>query len=399
MIKTLRLHNFKTYLNASVDFSPVHLIIGRNNSGKTNLCAALRFLNGVATMDFANLINSITGGLHELTNWALDSDRFEIECICETEFQSAPIEYTYRLLARIQASSRHVHEGQLSFVVEAEELRANGDGLRDVSLLNSDGERAQVLNEEAYQRGEVEHTASTRAPNDATMLHKLYELETNQRAIRFRQYLQNISYFTLSTFAIRFHWREGLGAQSLSLSGHSLASALFHLKNWDERRYRRVIEFVQAQAEPDLEAINFVATPDQVPVPFVALRSRPRASWSALSDGTLYVLALGYIIEIASALADAGQPGTMIIEEPENGIYPGQLRRVFERVEDRAPRTQFIFTSHSPYFINLFDGSRNCVTLLTRNKERTEISTPPPPDLNDPERELLAEEYSMELLG
>ena len=87
----------------------------------------------------------------------------------------------------------------------------------------------------------------------------------------------------------------------------------------------------------------------------------------------------------------------IMIEEPENGIYPGRLRAFFDAIEDRAPEGQFVFTSHSPYFINLFDAYRESVTLLRRNRERTEIVKVPPAD-DDPDRPLLAEQYSLELL-
>ncbi|MCH8168145.1 MAG: hypothetical protein IIC03_09485 [Proteobacteria bacterium] len=60
---------------------------------------------------------------------------------------------------------------------------------------------------------------------------------------------------------------------------------------------------------------------------------------------------------------------------------------------------QFLMTSHSPYFVNFFDGSRDSVTLLRREEERSTIVPIPPADDDDPDRELLAEQYSMELFG
>ena len=68
-------------------------------------------------------------------------------------------------------------------------------------------------------------------------------------------------------------------------------------------------------------------------------------------------------------------------------------------LEDRAPMAQFFMTSHSPYFVNLFDGARDSVTLLRREEERSTIVSIPPADDDDPDRELLAEQYSMELFG
>ncbi len=395
MLKTLRLHNFRTYLNAEMTFTDRHLLIGRNNSGKTNLCAALQLLRMTASNDLAALAQMAPGGIPEMTNWAFDSNTVELSCVCDVPFEGTPHQYTYDLRLRIETSSAPSQQGQPTLRVSHEYLVVKGPGFNDVALLESDGHEAHMLHEGSDER----YTAKTLAPSDATMLSKLYELETNRRAIAFRRYMSSWLYFALSPDAIRYGWRRspsGLGA--LSPRGDDLAAVLFRLKSMDEQRYRRVIEHVRL-IEPDLEYINFVPTPDQVPIPFVALRNNPRASWHGLSDGTLRCLALAVITEEAGAGSVLGKPEAsplVIIEEPENGIYPGQLRAFFDLLEERTGRAQFLFTSHSPYFINFFDAVRDSVTYLRRSGERTQVVPAPPPE-DDPERPLLAEQYSMEL--
>ncbi len=111
-------------------------------------------------------------------------------------------------------------------------------------------------------------------------------------------------------------------------------------------------------------------------------------------------MALALIAESVGGVSDVAGPNVsplVTIEEPENGIYPGQLRAFFDLFEEHAPSGQFIFTSHSPYFIDFFDGCRDSVTLLRRANERTEIVRVPPADDQDPDRPMLADQYSMEL--
>src|SRR5260370_11357173 len=131
--------------------------------------------------------------------------------------------------------------------------------------------------------------------------------------------------------------------------------------------------------EPSLEAINFIPAPGQQPVPFVALTNQPRASWQGLSDGTLRAMGLALIIETAAACSPPTNavPSLALIEEPENGIFPGLLRRFFDLFEEWAPASQFIFTSHSPYFIDMFDDKREWVTILRKATDRSESSNPP----------------------
>jgi AAA15 family ATPase/GTPase len=44
MIETLRIQNFKSIKDATVNLKDVNLLIGPNNSGKSNFFAALDFL-------------------------------------------------------------------------------------------------------------------------------------------------------------------------------------------------------------------------------------------------------------------------------------------------------------------------------------------------------------------
>lgn len=397
MLKTLRLHNFRTFLNAELAFGQRHLVIGKNNSGKTNLCTALRFLRACSSHDLSASILEVPGGIGEIKNWAFDSSEVDVSCVCDVPFEGTPHQYTYDLRLKIETSSAPSQQGQPVLHVSHESLVVKGPGFADITLLENDGHEAHMLHEGSDEG----YTAKTLAPSDATMLSKLYELETNRRAIAFRRYLSSWLYFALSPDAMRFRWREvSPGLTPLLPRGDNLAVLLFHLKIINERRYRRIIDHARL-IEPDLEAINFLATPDQVPLPFVALRSTASATWQGLSDGTLRALALAFIAEALGGLfPGAIQPPAplVVIEEPENGLYPGQLRRFFDQFEERASAGQFLFTSHSPYFINFFDAHRECVTLLRRSNERTEVLPVPPADEEDPDRPLLAEQYSMELL-
>jgi predicted ATPase len=76
-----------------------------------------------------------------------------------------------------------------------------------------------------------------------------------------------------------------------------------------------------------------------------------------LSDGTLRVLGL------LAALHDPEHPGSLLVEEIENGLHPSRLaellRRIHERVTDlndasalERPLRQVILTSHSPVVVS-----------------------------------------------
>jgi predicted ATPase len=79
------------------------------------------------------------------------------------------------------------------------------------------------------------------------------------------------------------------------------------------------------------------------------------------SDGALLVLA--YL----TVLSSPERPSLLLVEEPENGIHPKRLRDVLRILRDlvaQQSRTQVVFTTHSPYAVDLLEP--NEVTLCTK---------------------------------
>lgn len=398
MLQKIRLHNFRTYLNAELSFTPLHLVIGKNNSGKTNLMSGIRFLSATAYADLSKAITAIPGADFEATNWTTSSDTFEIGCECTLPVEGEPCVFSYSLeihIGSVQPTKLSKSELSSARIVK-EELRVRGKSVVNQVLLHSDG-KIGVL---AFERPGNKNTQGRPAPLGTTLLSKVYDTDENLYAVVFREYLASWLFFDLSPRQMRFGWKEteSLTAE-LSVDGSNLAVVLHNVKSFDERRYRRIVEAVQ-QIEPELESLGSFPSPGQPPVPFIVLRDRERASWVGLSDGTLRYLAFAYLAELANSFQTNSEDlpiPPFFIEEPENGIFPGQLRTLFELIESRGGGGQWVFTSHSPYFINLFDSRRDAVTVLRKAGDRTEVITPTKPDDCDPDRPLLAEEYSMEL--
>ncbi len=86
------------------------------------------------------------------------------------------------------------------------------------------------------------------------------------------------------------------------------------------------------------------------------------------SDGA--ILFLGFL-----ALAHMPDPpNLLLIEEPENGVYPKRLGQVIELLKQLVHRTegvrfpQIVLTTHSPYVLSFFAPEE--VTLLSRDADR-----------------------------
>jgi predicted ATPase len=86
-----------------------------------------------------------------------------------------------------------------------------------------------------------------------------------------------------------------------------------------------------------------------------ALRSGGEIAAPLVSDGVLLFLAYLTLLHSPSA------PRVLLLEEPENGIHPRELKRIADYLRritapDRGPRQgQVILATHSPYFLDYVD--------------------------------------------
>lgn len=74
------------------------------------------------------------------------------------------------------------------------------------------------------------------------------------------------------------------------------------------------------------------------------------------------------VFTICSALCDAEDNSTIVIDEPELSIHPALQRRIMRILEEYATRMQIIISTHSPYFIT-WDAIVNGAGLIRVVKE------------------------------
>ena len=120
-----------------------------------------------------------------------------------------------------------------------------------------------------------------------------------------------------------------------------------------------------------------------------------------MSDGTLRFLAMAYLILNAADPSDPTAPKPlMIIEEPENGLYVGHLKTLLERIDRTGKNGQFVFTTHSPYFIDLFDNYLEGLNLVKPGKPSSVLIKPDSERLTKLLKEMpLGELHFRELIG
>ena len=135
---------------------------------------------------------------------------------------------------------------------------------------------------------------------------------------------------------------------------------------------KQLIDIIQNPGTQTRSLHVYVSDPDAVYL-FMEDQKGNRFSVQSISDGTLRFMAMAYLVLSGEDSNSDSLPGLTIIEEPENGLYVGHLKPLFERLVAPGRKDQFIFTTHSPYFIDLFDSCLEGVHLVKPGVPSSEI--------------------------
>ena len=398
MLRKLYVHNFKTLLNFTFEPKGISLIIGRNNSGKTNVCQALRFLAQSAWGKLEEAAVSSVGSPYSLANRYIDEDTADFRCECELPSQDGTthaFEYSLSVLVpKLPALDT-------SLRVASEILRVSGGQFDRTELIHNVRGEAWIVNETDRLGSPPRRYGVDQAPVDRTVLSEAYDSRACRLVHLFKSHLLWWLFYDLQSNRLRAP-ESSSAAAALAPDGGNLASVVHALKARDDSAYREVLHLVRT-VEKDLEAINF----DPSPAPELVFMTfehaaRRRFRPQELSNGTLRMLALAYII--ASNRTAAHDPFPLprlnVIEEPDTGIFVGHLKELFRSLDHTGQSGQFILTTHQPYLIDLFDAHLDSVFVLKREPTHTVLVRPDREKVTEWLREMsLGEMHFREMLG
>ncbi|MBI3194989.1 MAG: AAA family ATPase [Ignavibacteriae bacterium] len=368
MLEKFYVDNFKSLVNLTFEPGAVNLITGMNNAGKTNLAQALRFISYSSQTPISEAIKEAIGETWNVANIYIDKTTIDFQCICQLFFQNEKLNFEYSLSLSVEDVKTANTVNRL-YAVKMESLILTDGQNRSVTLLQNKEGHIRLLDEEHFFSHREEKWLSLEQTTDTTMLYKLYDTSSNQRASLFKNYIYTWQYYDLGIQQIRQPDAKPLFL-ILNSVGSNLSSVLYNLKVTNGRLFRNLLDILK-KIDPKIEEINFYsASPEQVFL-FIEDKYGNRLNIQSLSNGTLKFLALVYVIITNADYARQFNTSRLaIIEEPENGIYVGILRELMDFIDSSGTKGQFIFTSHSPYFIDLFEDKLDSVFILTGAGEK-----------------------------
>jgi predicted ATPase len=407
MLQLTKIHikNFRSFRDATFELKDLQLLIGPNNSGKTNLLRAFEFLRKINDEEEAKHID-------------LDKIRFQ-----HKEFQQErkplpdPVEITvelsdskensfvyYKVELNIISDPKNSFSNQFigvakeklsdsaflsfdlqnfkdkinlfseAYIERSRTMRSGDDQLIPIGTLNAHGPNNWQYSL-TFTNGNVRFNQNQNAPYDlflkgiyGTNLLNGYILDTEQLFSKLTIYKPDTSYIKMPIGKFQ-------AEKSINGNCDNIASYLENLQSSDPDKFQ-LINKELSKSLSDFTGYNF-ETVDRYnndrpkTVRYFRLKDKFGVNHLAedISEGALYFLMLIAIINQKDI------PPILMLEEPETGIHPRRISEIMEYIfilREQHPEISIILTTHHPYVVDHFSELTDRVWIFdTENGEST----------------------------
>ncbi len=341
MLKRVSIQNFKSLKDVTLDLQKVNLLIGPNNSGKTNFLKALEFISRWSTGNTP--INS---------DFSLYSFRTNSNPIIETiiiKINTESVNFSLDITPRNWLSYKEILEqnGSVFSELNYDYLfggMKNGYSISQKEVAPTHFEKQSI--QEEY-RIEILYKLINRCP--------VYKPEPNK----------------LDKPA-----PVGRGDSTVAADASNLIAFFDRIRDEYPATFAQ-IKADLAKCVPEFTEINFqnVESTDELVKQFgdktfkrIGLTDGRQNTiyWAdELSEGTLYFIALLCIIN------QPNPPKLLLLEEPEKGIHPRRIREVMDFIFRLAEEkdVQIILTTHNENVLNEFTSMPEAVFVFEKDEE------------------------------
>ncbi|MEX2175430.1 MAG: AAA family ATPase [Pirellulaceae bacterium] len=342
MINRFRVQNYKALRDVSLDLTPIHVLIGPNDSGKTSILSALAALCRSVDLHLEQAFGGAWDG-RELV-WHGDS------------------EGVVRLSADLSAGDIKTYALDCRFPNAGRQVRVERESFSNYSQIDANKGATDSL----VRRVCVRNAAET--------------AETQKVCRAVHEGLSGVHYYRWNPRTLALPVAPDSARQfRLNSDGFGLALLLDDILGFDrdrfnelEARFRSIfpeITSIKLLRQPgfraprdDVEQVSKLNQADGKGVYFALRGNQQLVPASQVSDGIMMIL--GYL----AILYTPHSPRVLLIDEPENGIHPKRLQEVLNilrEIVSSQVRTQLVLTTHSPYAVSLFEPGE--VTLCTKS--------------------------------
>jgi predicted ATPase len=348
MITRVIAKNYRSLAHVVVDMGPLVILVGPNGAGKSNFIDALRFVRDALSSTVEMALKQ-RGGIDAVRRRSIGHPR------------NFGIALTLRL-------------GETRTATYAFEIRAMTAGAFAVKR-----ERCQILESGVIQHQyEIEEGVFTiEVPDVRAKISKdRLGLTVLSAAEEFRTVydaLTDMCFYALVPEHIRALQEPDPG-HVLNPDGSNAVAVLRNLQRHHERDYKRICRLL-SKVVPGTQSVEPVSMGSKETLKFrqdVGAKQPWRFEALNMSDGTLRVLG------VLLALYQQPAPTLVAIEEPESTIHPaavGVLVDIFKATANApSPRTQIVVATHSPDILDDKEIGGAHIRAVALNNGETTIS-------------------------
>jgi len=357
-IKQIRVDGYKNLVNCKVDLGDFNILVGPNNSGKSNFLEAVQMLWPICFGD-DKIREGIFQGMCPRQHWGTSICHLEkhserpmcigvsFEIMIESECWTVDFE--------VKAECVKSEKGSTGFV--SERLRGKPRSRRGpaTTFLNRRGGKLTV--------GEKTHSIAKDMPSLLVVrsVYPDFKGLPSEFPMIFKAIASVCStkIFAISAKNLREAMRSEKSVDAVQVSSFDLLLVADNIKKTKGRNYEL---FIQSLCDiMELDGAVFEAQDSLVPLSmkgseqkaerirafFLKRSGDEYSSIDEYSDGTLVVTA---ILELLFSEEDRG--AILCLEELENCLHPGVIEKMLRFLQDHADKWPVLITTHSPYLLN-----------------------------------------------
>ncbi len=336
MFTQFKLKNYRTHIDTAIELKDTTLIIGTNNSGKTNLLTGIWHFARLIAWAKDNYSKNIAPSVYFLHKHSLDRDDAPMVFNCEWKNSN----------------------GRISYVVELYPINSKCIACKEEVAININDK--EIIIRHGYNPASF--TLCLRSIAEWENL----PLRHQALAIQFFHSLAFCYYYNLQPTFLKgltkgnepIDYDKVKIASDLGVEGGNLHELIKYIEKNEKETYSKFIAFLRDYV-PSFHGIivkkgkvfwQFKMGKDISNLPFF----QP----AYVSDGLLKAAAVALLCSLRHP------PALIMIEEIENGVNIENIRSFLdwlERAIGSEKRTQFILTTHSPSVIREFSNKLDAV--------------------------------------
>ena len=369
-IKQLDVAGFRSLKSVSWQPGDLNVVIGQNGTGKSNLLRILELFSVFTKQGRLSKHIREAGGMGAIL-W----DGIASSIHIRVETTQPDYEYELELVRFGQSSSYRIEREALSSdaVLSQSQPAPVNAGLAPIYSSRFTHEHLTRINGQlSYGKQPIDSDAISQ--EETLLSYPALPSVFTASALTFRNQLNPIAVYHDLDVGPKSMVRQAVVARNEKIvesDGQNLVPVLHTLYTGD-REFKRNVDLAMSAAFGSVyeELVFPPDAGDQRVQMRVRWRSLKRDQSTAdLSDGTLRYLLLIAILSVPDP------PMLIAIDEPETGLHPSMLPIIAEYAIEASSRTQVVFTTHSPQFLDAFTDTRPTTTVAMWENGETSLHT------------------------